>query len=66
MRKLVLSLAALSAIAIALPASAETLVVKEGMHRHHDRARVGVVVRHDRGWHRGWHHRDHGAKVIVR
>jgi hypothetical protein len=66
MRKLVLTLTALAAFGIALPAvtssaSAETVVIKKnhGWHhgwRHH---RDHVVVRE------GWRHRHHGARVVV-
>ena len=53
MRKVLLSLAALAAFGLALPAastsaSAETVIIKK--HRDH-------------GWHHGWRHRD---RVVVR
>jgi len=61
MRKLLLTLAALAAFGIVLPAatgsaSAETVIIKK--HRHWDR-----------GHHYGWyhrHHHHHGAAVVVR
>ncbi len=68
MKKLVLVAAAIAAIGTITPALAEGVSVRIGdngyHHRHfHER----VVVRHDRGWHRGWeHHHRHGAKVVIR
>jgi oxalate decarboxylase/phosphoglucose isomerase-like protein (cupin superfamily) len=57
MKKFAYVIAALAAIAVAAPsiASAETMVVHEGMHHHHwhphhDRM---IVIRH------GHHHHDH-------
>jgi hypothetical protein len=69
MRKFGYIVAALGAIAVAVPsiASAETVVIKRGGH-HHDwnRSRAEVRVHRDwhPGWHRGWHHdRD---RVVIR
>jgi Ni/Co efflux regulator RcnB len=69
MRKLVLTLAALAAVGVALPAvsntaNAETVVIKKtyrdnGWHRHHHHDRV--VVR-EKYRHRNYHH---GARVGV-
>ena len=54
MRKVLLSLAALAAFGLALPASstsasAETVIIKK--HR-------------DNGWHHGWRHRDRDRVVV--
>jgi len=61
MKKIILALSAVAALAIAVPTSsqAQTVVIKEGgMHRHHDGYRgARAMMRHDRGWHRG-HHRN--------
>ena len=72
MRKIVMTLAALAAFGIAMPAvsntaNAETVIIKKkhrdnGWHhgwRHHHRDRV--VVREGRR-----HHRHHGAAIVVR
>jgi hypothetical protein len=65
MKKFGYVIAALGAIAIAAPsiASAETMVVKEGGHRHMG-ARAEFREHHDRGWHQGWRH--HDRVVIVK
>ena len=65
MRKFAFALAALGAIAVALPsiASAETVVIKRGGH-HHGWYGARAQMHHDRGWHRGWHH-GHGNRVVV-
>jgi hypothetical protein len=66
MKKFGYVVAALGAIAVALPsiASAETMVIKRGGY-HHDwsRSRAEVRVHGDNGFHRGWHH-DHDRVVI--
>jgi Spy/CpxP family protein refolding chaperone len=54
MKKLAYVIAALSAIAVAVPsvANAETVVIKRG--HHHD-------------WHHSWHHdRHHHDRVVIR
>jgi hypothetical protein len=66
MKKFAYVLAALAAMAVALPsiASAETVVIKRGGHHpgwHGARAQI----HHDRGWHRGWHNHRHGDRVVV-
>jgi Ni/Co efflux regulator RcnB len=61
MKKIALMFAAVATVALAVPASAQTVVIKEGgMHRHHE------------GWHRAraeWRHRDwhphHRGPAIV-
>ena len=67
MRKFGYVVAALGAIAVAVPsiASAETVVVKRGGY-HHDwnRSHAEVRVHRDRGWHEGWRHHDHDRVVI--
>ncbi|WP_407114045.1 hypothetical protein [Bradyrhizobium sp. LMG 9283] len=66
MKKLGYVVAALGALVIAAPtlASAETVVIKRGHHHHSPYgARAEYRMHHDRGWHRGWHHR--GDKVVV-
>jgi hypothetical protein len=67
MKKLAFILAAIGAIAIAVPsmattANAETVVIKRGGHHHHHGARAHI--RSDRGLHRGWRH-SHARKVVV-
>lgn len=74
MRKLAMIVAAVAAVATVTPALAQgvTLRVGDNGYRHHRHERV--VVRHDRGWHRGWErghhygwnsHRRHGARVVI-
>jgi len=65
MKKFAYVLAALGAMAIALPsiASAETIVIKRGGH-HHGWHGARAQVHHDRGWHNGWRHR-HADRVVV-
>ena len=64
MKKFAYVLAALGAIAVAVPsiASAETVVIKRGGHGWHG-ARAQMY--HDRGWHNGWRHRHHNDRVVV-
>ncbi|MCP4620785.1 MAG: hypothetical protein GY844_30630 [Bradyrhizobium sp.] len=59
MKKFAYVLAAVGAMAVALPsiANAETVVVKRGGH-HHGWYGAHAQMHHDRGWHRGWHHGD--------
>jgi hypothetical protein len=68
MKKFGYIIAAVGAIAIAAPsvASAETVVIKNGGHRHHGEFRdhrfgPRAEFRHDRGWHRG-----HNKVVIIK
>ncbi len=65
MKKFAYVLAALGAMAVALPsiASAETIVIKRGGH-HHGWYGARASMHHDRGWHRGWD-RGRGNKVVV-
>lgn len=73
MRKFAFALAALGAMAVALPsiASAETIVIKRGHGHHHGWHGARAQLHHDRGWHRGWHHghrgwhHGHGNRVVV-
>ena len=74
MRKFGYVVAALGAIAVALPsmASAETVVIKRhGYHHGWDRSRAEYRVRpeyrvhRDYGWHRGWRHHA-GDRVVIR
>jgi hypothetical protein len=74
MRKLFYALAALTTVAIATPtiASAEGFGVYIGGDRDYygDRYYPGPRVEfygHDRGWHRGWYHRDYdyGDRGVV-
>ncbi|MBR0751373.1 hypothetical protein JQ604_04180 [Bradyrhizobium jicamae] len=67
MKKLGLVVAALGALAVALPsiASAETIVVKRGGH-HYGWHGARAEMRHDRGWHRGWDRHHHDRVVIVK
>jgi hypothetical protein len=64
MKKLGYVIAALGAIAVALPsiASAETVVIKRGGH-HWDRSHA--EFRGHRDWHEGSHHRG-GDRVVIR
>jgi hypothetical protein len=67
MRKLGLVIAAVGALAIAIPsiASAQTVVIKRGGHHHHD-GWHGARAHMDRGHHRGWRHGHHrGDKVVI-
>src|SRR5262249_52722656 len=76
MRKLAYALAALATVAIGAPtvASAQGFGVYVGGDRgyHGDRYYGGPSVRiygHDRGYHRGWYHRDRGygdRDVVIR
>jgi hypothetical protein len=63
MKKFGYVVAALGAIAVAMPsiASAETVVIKRGDH-HWDRSRAEFRVHRD--WHEGWRHRDRDRVVI--
>ena len=60
MKKLGYVVAAVGALAIAVPtlASAETVVIKNGHHHGPYGARAEFREHRDHGWHRGWHHRD--------
>lgn len=68
MKKFGFVLAALGAFVIAAPsiASAETIVVKRGGYHHgggyHQGYGARAQMHGDRGWHRGWNHRD---RVVV-
>ena len=67
MRKLGLVIAAIGALAIALPsiASAQTVVIKRGGH-HHGWQGARAQVHNDRGRHHGWRHRHHrGDRVVI-
>jgi hypothetical protein len=72
MKKLALAFAtAAVALSFAVPASAEEVklgVSVGGHHRVFHRAPVRhvVMVRHDRGWHRGWEHNRHVKKIVIR
>ncbi len=66
MKKLGYVVAALGALAVALPtmASAETVVIK----KHHEGpygARAEFREHRDFGWHRGWHH-DGDRTVVIK
>ena len=70
MRKLSYVLAALATIALPTIASAEGFGVYVGGDRgyHGDRYYGGPRIEfngHDRGWHRGWGHRDYDDRGIV-
>jgi len=73
MRKLFYALAALTTVAIATPtiASAEGFGVYIGGDRDYygDRYYRGPRAEfygRDRGWHRGWYHRDYDRGVVIR
>ncbi|WP_441234430.1 hypothetical protein [Bradyrhizobium sp. 930_D9_N1_4] len=63
MKKLAYVVAAIGALAVAVPtlASAQTVVIKNG-HHHGYGARAEMRGHRDHGWHRGWHGRD---RVVV-
>jgi hypothetical protein len=65
MKKFAYVLAALGAMAVALPsiASAETIVIKRGGH-HHGWHGARAQMHHNHGLHRGWH-RGHGHNKVV-
>ena len=65
MKKFGYVIAALGAIAIAAPsiASAETVVIRNGDHRHVG-ARAEFRGHRDHGWHEGWRHR-HADRVVI-
>jgi hypothetical protein len=66
MRKFAYLLAALGAMAVAVPsiASAETVVIKRSGHHHGWYSAHAQMYHHDRGWHRGWRHH-HADKVVI-
>lgn len=75
MRKILLSLAALAAFGLALPAvsnsanAREVVIIKK--HRHWDRGHHygwdrGRHYGWDRGRHYGWRHHHRGASVVIR
>jgi hypothetical protein len=66
MRKSNYVIAALGAIALAVPsiANADTVVIKRG--HHWEGARAEYREHRDYGWHRGWlHHRDHDRDGVT-
>lgn len=65
MRKLGYIVAALGALAVAVPsmASAETVVIKRHDHGGPYHARAEFREHRDNGWHRGWRH--HSDRVVV-
>ena len=67
MKKVLLALSAVAALAVAVPtmASAETVVIKERGFHHGFRG-AHAMMHEDRGWHRGWRHRHHDVVVIRR
>ncbi len=67
MKKFAYVLAALGAMAVAVPsiASAETVVIKRGGH-HHGWYGARAQIHHDRGWHRGWHRGDRTVVIKKR
>jgi hypothetical protein len=77
MRKILLSLAALAALGLALPAVSSTadareVIVIKKKHRHYDHGRhYGWYRGHHYGWERGHHygwrnHQHHGDRVVIR
>ena len=67
MRKSGYLIAALGAIALAVPsmANADTVVIKRG--HHWDGARAEYREHRDYGWHKGWwHHRDYDHGRVIR
>ncbi|MCC8940018.1 hypothetical protein CI1B_33340 [Bradyrhizobium ivorense] len=70
MKRISFVLAAIGALAVAVPsiASAETVVIKRGGYHHHWDRGYGAygAMRHDRGWHNGWRHHHHDRTVVIR
>lgn len=75
MKKIAMLFVAAAAIGFAVPASAQTVVIRDGMHRdggyhHRDRGyRARAEWRHrDRGYHRGWNRgvRRGGPAIVIR
>ena len=69
MKKFGLVLAAIAAVAVAVPsiASAETMVIKRGGFHHGDRGWDSrAEMRHGRGWHGDRHYHHHDRIVIKR
>ena len=66
MKKFAYVLAALGAMAIAVPsiASAETDRDQARRRHHHGWQGARAQMHHDRGWHNGWRHR-HADRVVV-
>jgi hypothetical protein len=67
MKKFAFVLAALGAMAVAVPsiASAETVIIKRGGH-HHGLYGARAQIHHDRGWHRGWRNHHADRTVIIK
>ena len=68
MKKFGLVVAAIGALAVAVPsiASAETVVIKRGGHHHMDRGWGShAEMGHGRGWHND-RHRHHDRVVVIR
>jgi hypothetical protein len=65
MRKFGYLVAAIGAIAVAVPtiASAETVVIKRGHDHDWRRSHAEYRMHRDRDWHQGWH-RNHDRVVI--
>ena len=63
MKKIAFTVAALGALAVALPsiANADTVVIKK--HSHPLDARAEYRVHRDYGMHEGWHHRDRDVVI---
>jgi hypothetical protein len=69
MRKFGYVVAAMAAIAVAVPsiASAETVVIKrDGYHHRWEGARAEVREHRDNGWHQGWWHHHDRDRVVIR
>lgn len=70
MKKFGLVIAAIGALAVAVPsiASAETVMIRHGGGHHHwDRGYGARAEMHrDRGWHRGGEHRHHDRVVVIK
>jgi hypothetical protein len=79
MKKLALALAAVAAIGLSVPALSTTpaaaaqglkvaqadVSVRVGGDRERRRGVKKVIVKRDRGWHRGWEHRRGGTKKVI-
>ncbi|MES5487984.1 hypothetical protein QMZ05_35035 [Bradyrhizobium sp. INPA03-11B] len=75
MKKISFVLAAIGALAVAVPsiASAETVVIDRGDNHHWNRSwnahaemrRERGWWHHDRGWHNGWRHHHHDRTMII-
>ena len=67
MKKFGLVVAAIGALAVAVPsiASAETVVIKRGGYHHGYGAHAEFREHRDHGWHEGWRRHHHADRVVI-